>query len=179
MKCPNCHNQYNGNTTCLLCGTTAPTSEWAKSKREEELEAELAEALGEIKRLRWLVNDCHIVAGQLETERNEARAEIEKLNKNMQFATAINLAMQEAGQDLQDLRGHECLAKHKLLSLFDLWRKKVRPRLPGFIDDEISQRDKLIEQMRRALEYALTKVWSRECERLIKAALLAAERVEK
>ena len=57
--------------------------------------------------------------------------------------------------------------------------QKVRPRLPGFIDDEISQRDKLIEQMRRALEYALTKVWSRECERLIKAALLAAERVEK
>ena len=28
--------------------------------------------------------------------------------------------------------------------------QKVRPRLPGFIDDEISQRDKLIEQMREA-----------------------------
>lgn len=45
-----------------------------------QLEAELAEALGEIRGLRQLVNDCHIVAGQLETERNEARAEIEKFN---------------------------------------------------------------------------------------------------
>ena len=91
-------------------------------------------------------------ARQLETELADARAEIERLNKNMRFATAINLAMQKAGKDLPDLRGHECLAKHKLLSLFDLWRKNVRPRLPGFIDDEISQRDKLIEQMRETLE---------------------------
>lgn len=87
-------------------------------------------------------------AEQLETELAEALAEIERLNKNTRFAAAINLAMQEAGQDLPDLRGHECLAKHKLLSLFDLWRKKVRPRLPGFIDDEISQRDELIERMK-------------------------------
>ena len=48
--------------------------------RCEKLEAELAEALGETRGLRQLVNDCHIVAGQLETERNEARAEIEKFN---------------------------------------------------------------------------------------------------
>ena len=81
---------------------------------------------------------------KIETELAEARAEIERLNKNMRFAVAINSAMQEAGQDLPDLRGHECLAKHKLLSLFDFWRKRVRPRLPGFIDDEISQRDELI-----------------------------------
>lgn len=51
MKCPNCHDQYNGNTTCLLCGTTAPTSEWAKSKREEELETELAKAIQRIDQL--------------------------------------------------------------------------------------------------------------------------------
>lgn len=114
-------------------------------------------------------------ARQLEAELAEARAEIERLNKNMRFAVAINSAMQEAGQDLPDLRGHECLAKHKLLSLFDFWRKKVRPRLPGFIDDEISWRDELIEQMRRALGYALTEAKSTECERLIKAALTAAE----
>ena len=70
MKCPNCHNQYNykterrlnGNTTCLLCGTTAPTSEWAKrpkSKREEELEHvlhELTEALADNERLKRLLD---------------------------------------------------------------------------------------------------------------------------
>lgn len=48
--------------------------------RCEKLETELAGALGEIRGLRQLVNDCHIVAGQLETERNEVRAEIEKFN---------------------------------------------------------------------------------------------------
>ena len=47
-----------------------------------QLEEELAEALGEIKRLRRLVNDCHIVAGQLETERNEARAKLRELEEN-------------------------------------------------------------------------------------------------
>ena len=45
-------------------------------------EVKLADALDEIKGLRQLVNDCHIVAGQLETERNEARAEIETLKIN-------------------------------------------------------------------------------------------------
>ena len=48
-----------------------------------QLETELAEALGEIRGLRQLVNDCHIVAGHLETERNEARAEIEKLKTEL------------------------------------------------------------------------------------------------
>lgn len=38
-------------------------------------------------------------------------------------------------------------------------------------------KDKLIEQMREALEYALTEARSTECERLIKAAL-SAERGE-
>lgn len=135
-------------------------------------------------------------ARQLETELAEARAEIERLNKNMRFATAINLAMQEAGQDLPDLRGHECLAKHKLLSLFDFWRKRVRPRLPGFIDDEISQRDKLIEQMREALQWVKDVscgfpswyferpenedgIESESLSEYVVAALLAAERGEK
>lgn len=56
----------------------------------EQLETELAdkdrqlaEVLGEIKGLRQLVNDCHIIAGQLETERNEARAEIERLKEKI------------------------------------------------------------------------------------------------
>lgn len=155
----------DGSTSDFICDT---------DDYIDKIENELTEALGEIKELRQLVNGYHIVAGQLETERNEARAEIVRLNKNTRFAIAINSAMQEAAQDLPDLRGHECLAKHKLFSLFDLWRKKVRPRLPGFIDDEISQRDKLIEQMRRALEYALTDARSMECERLIKDALSAA-----
>ena len=90
----------------------------------------------------------------LEIELAEARAEIERLKKLQQFAIAINCAMLEADCDPEYLRGHECVAKHKLLSLLDLWRKKVRPRLPGFIDDEISKRDKLIEQMREALKGA-------------------------
>ena len=97
-------------------------------------------------------------ARQLETELTdkdkqlaEARAEIERLKKLQQFATAINCAMLEADFDPEYLRGHECVAKHKLLSMLDLWRKKVKPRLSGFIDDEISKRDKLIEQMREAL----------------------------
>jgi hypothetical protein len=115
---------------------------------------------------------------ELRKHLEKAEAEIERLNKNMRLAIAINSAMQESSYDMPDLRGHECLAKHKLLSLFDLWRKKVRPRLPGFVDDEISQRDKLIEQMREALEYALTEARSTECERLIKAALSAAGRDE-
>ncbi|MDD3002166.1 MAG: hypothetical protein PHF29_10465 [Candidatus Riflebacteria bacterium] len=124
---------------------------------------------------------------KLETALAEAQAEIERLNKNMRFATAINLAMQEAGQDLPDLRGHECLAKHKLLSLFDFWRKKVKPRLPGFIDDEISQRDKLIEQMREALKACVEFIHHYDKEHNIGdgkvleqaiVALLVAERVE-
>ena len=44
--------------------------------------------------------------------------------------------------------------------------------------ERVAERDKLIEQMRRALEYALTEVRSTECERLIEAALSAAERGE-
>ena len=44
------------------------------------------------------------------------------------------------------------------------------------LESNISERDELVEHMRRALEYALTEVWSTECERLIKAALSAAER---
>jgi len=61
MKCPNCRNQYNykkeksadGNTTCLICGTVAPTKDWQKpriTKRERQLETELAEARAEIER---------------------------------------------------------------------------------------------------------------------------------
>lgn len=53
MKCPTCRNQYNykkekdinGNTTCLICGTIAPTSQWTKprkTKNEKRLEAQLA-----------------------------------------------------------------------------------------------------------------------------------------
>lgn len=95
------------------------------------------------------------VAKDLEIELAEARAENMRLAKTMQLAIAINLAMQESSYDMPDLRGHECLAKHKLLSLFDLWRKKVRPRLPGFVDDEISKRDKLIEQMREQIIAAI------------------------
>ena len=56
-----------------------------------ELEKELADALDEIKGLRQLVNDCHIVAGQLETERNGARAEIERLKEQLQIKTTENL----------------------------------------------------------------------------------------
>lgn len=43
------------------------------------------------------------------------------------------------------------------------------------LESNISERDELIEQMRRALEYALTEARSTECERLIKAALSAAK----
>lgn len=42
------------------------------------------------------------------------------------------------------------------------------------LESNISERDELIEQMRRALEYALTEARSTECERLVKAALSAA-----
>ena len=53
MKCPTCRNQFNykkegdinGDTTCLICGTTAPTSQWTKprkTKNEKRLEAQLA-----------------------------------------------------------------------------------------------------------------------------------------
>lgn len=44
-------------------------------------------------------------------------------------------------------------------------------------DTALAERDKLIEQMRWALEYALTEARSTECERLIEAAL-SAERGE-
>ena len=91
-------------------------------------------------------------AQELEAELADARAEIERLKKLQQFATAINCAMIEADFDPEYLRGHECVAKHKLLSMFDLWRKKVKPRLPGFIDDEISKRDKLIKSALDAAE---------------------------
>lgn len=43
---------------------------------------------------------------------------------------------------------------------------------------ELVRKDKLIEQMREALRYALTEARSTECERLIKAALSAAKRGE-
>ena len=42
----------------------------------------------------------------------------------------------------------------------------------------ISKQMKLIEQMREALQYALTEARSTECERLIEAALSAAGRGE-
>jgi len=42
----------------------------------------------------------------------------------------------------------------------------------------IQAKDALIEQMREALEYALTEARSTECERLIEAALSAAGRGE-
>jgi hypothetical protein len=121
----------------------------------------------------------------------DARAEIERLKKDQQLASAINCAMQEANIHPDDYTGHECLAKHKLLSLYDLWRKKVKPRLPGFINDEIYRRDKLIEQMREALIWGCNvcpevndygdKRHCKECrvnELLHNAALLAAERGE-
>lgn len=57
----------------------------------KRIETELAKALDEIKGLRQLVNDCHVIAGQLETERNEAQAEIERKNKLIeQMAGALN-----------------------------------------------------------------------------------------
>ena len=71
-------------------------------------EVKLADALDEIKGLRQLVNDCHIVAGQLETERNEARAEIEILKNQLEDesmrADGMTTAHAEAGADSYRMR---------------------------------------------------------------------------
>lgn len=82
MKCPNCRNQYNykkdkrpnGNTTCLICETTAPTSEWRKRPKtrcERELETELAAAKGlnaELLEILGRINETGVIslADQLE-----------------------------------------------------------------------------------------------------------------
>ncbi len=110
MKCPNCHNQYNGNTMCLLCGTTSPTSEWAKSKREEELEANLAEAQTEnnvLKAVIWYY--C--------TQRGPNV--IEELSEKVKRLESIILTIQAWDIDKRELRGHHCIAKQWICSLQD------------------------------------------------------------
>ena len=146
---------------------------------------QLADALKMLSDLKFLQESTVLANAALKSQIAQARAEIERLRKLQQFATAINCAMLEADCDPEYLRGHECIAKHKLLSMFDLWRKKVKPRLPGFIDDEISKRDALIEQMRGALKAVVSSappggpLWHGSAE-IVKAvaAIKAAERGE-
>jgi chromosome segregation ATPase len=159
----------------------------------EMLGKELAEAQTEVEQMaleienqQYTITCASEENQQLKESLAEARAEIERLNKDRRLAIAINSAMQESSYDMPDMRGHECSAKHKMLSLFDLWRKKVRPRLPGFVDDEISRRDKLIEQMREALNILVASatpsgpLWHGSAEmKIARAALSAAERMKK
>lgn len=141
----------------------------------EELETELAEALGEIKGLRQLVNDCHIVAGQLETERNEARAEIERLKTPM--ITDMREKMAALCHDQWAGWMEYLFLKSKQVDgcviipawAVERWRRQVATRYPDLTEDEknsdrneadrflsifnaeIERKDKLIEQMRAAL----------------------------
>lgn len=87
-----------------------------------------------------------------------AREEITKLRKFVPMAIALSRLMQEISHDIPDLRGHECVAKHKLLSMFALWRKKIKPHTPAFFEDKITSQDGLIRQLRAALKKAAPSV---------------------
>lgn len=112
MKCPNCRNQYNykterrpnGNTTCLICGTTAPTSEWAKrpkSKREKELETELAEARAKLDSKQDIVDQLRLDSEIYCDRLKEARAEITAKNKLIEQMKAALKVMLSDGNDLR------------------------------------------------------------------------------
>ena len=124
------------------------------------------------------------IARQLETELAdkekqlaEARAEIERLAleiENKQYTiTCASEENQQLKESLAEARAEiERLKEYTTCTLVTV---------DSEMDDKdiaIIKRDKLIEQMREALKYALTEARSTECERLIKAALSAAERGE-
>jgi len=166
-----CEHYPEGLFTCAKCREASTLSHDKACAKIAEARADADHWKGECNTLQRMVH--------------EARAEIDRLKKLQQFATAISCAMLEADFDPEYLRGHECIAKHKLLSMLDLWRKKVKPRLPGFIDDEISKRDALIEQMRGALNVLVASatpsgpLWHGSAEmQIARAALSAAERGE-
>ena len=110
---------------------------------------------------------------QLEAKLSNVQAENRKLSN---IVSVLNYGMQTMVFPPSELAGHECLAKHKLLSLFDYWRKKVAPTMRALVNGnedsqvekleseladkdkqlaearaEIERKDKLIEQMTDAL----------------------------
>lgn len=75
------------------------------------------------------------------SELKAAREEIEQLKKDFKklnsLFSAVSNGMQSIKIDSHKYEGHECLAKHKLLSLYDLWEKKVRPILLRQVDADV------------------------------------------
>lgn len=85
---------------------------------------------------------------QLEAKLSNAQAENRKLSN---IVSVLNYGMQTMVFTPNELAGHECLAKHKLLSLFDYWRKKVAPTMRALVNgNEDSQVEKLETELAEA-----------------------------
>ena len=82
---------------------------------------------------------------QLEAKLSNVQAENRKLSN---IVSVLNYGMQTMVFTPSELAGHECLAKHKLLSLFDYWRKKVAPTMRALVNgNEDSQVEKLESEL--------------------------------
>jgi chromosome segregation ATPase len=145
----------------------------AVAPRVIELERELAGAQAEIERLaleienqQYTITCASEENQQLKESLAEARAEIEKLNKNHSDALDTILAMLIAA------RGEECD-----LETLEREMNAVSTKPSGYIRHCIAERDKLIEQMRDALQWYKEQVSS--CNRNGDAGKLARDRLAK
>lgn len=121
--------------------------------------------------------DEHRVA---EEQLAEARAEIERLR-------AINKNLDAAIAEMTEEQAALCAEDQSVTELVAGLRAEIERRKADYAEmneerikwlcDNMKQ-EKLIKQMREALRAALTEARSTECERLIEAALSAAERGE-
>ena len=124
-----------------------------------QLEAQLSNAQAEIESLKQertmsgIHGQCMMEESDneivlLRRERDEALIKNRKLSN---IVSVLNCGMQTMVFTPNELAGHECLAKHKLLSLFDYWRKKVAPAMRALVNgNEDSQVEKLETELAEA-----------------------------
>ena len=108
----------------------------------------------------------------METPRTDEHLRIKKENGHVVIVSSEFARQLET--ELADARAE--IGRLKIYLATESMRADGITIANGALESNISERDELIEHMRRALEYALTDARSVECERLIKAALSAAER---
>jgi predicted nucleic acid-binding Zn-ribbon protein len=124
-----------------------------EERRIERLEFELAEAGTDILDLRK----------QLAEALADCAATSYKLSEAFDELVAYELQLADARAEIERRNnGHDLL-----FSTFSQLREMLKT--------ELAERDKLIEQMREALTWALTEARSTHGEQLIKAALRAAD----
>lgn len=129
------------------------------------------------------VKFCEVIANlarQLERELAEANRKLaERINDDQRYLVAplcnAEKALDDCQSELAEARAEIDALRMGKMSPCDYYTSKESEEN---LCRELFERDKLIEQMRSALQYALTEVRSTHGERLIKTAL-AAERISK